>query len=52
MTNRKHAAWSRTLLFLLATLLLATSYAHAIGVGCNVCKEGEPVDQGPTSTWE
>lgn len=49
MMHRIQAGWARTLLMLLATLLLVTAHANAyslndkgdgprIGIGCNICK--------------
>ena len=46
MVHRKHASWARTLLFLLAALLLATGHANAIGIGCVACKDSPPETQG------
>lgn len=39
MVYRKHLVWTRALFFIAAAILLATSQAHAIGIGCNVCRD-------------
>jgi len=39
MVYRKHPVWTRAVLLIAAAILLATSQAHAIGIGCNVCRD-------------
>lgn len=54
MVRRKHASWAHSLLLFLVALLLATTHAHAIGVGapCKVCGESAPIDSQETGTYE
>jgi hypothetical protein len=47
MVYRKHIVWTRSLLFIAAVLLLAASHAHAIGIGCQVCRDTPPEIQSP-----